>query len=167
MNCTQNTVVLQFFRDICELKKLAMRKRATVGWNSDESTLLLRTSDLWVIMRWCLKDMLLDRVLLLRHGAVASILANGGVAFFEAALPLAERLATASDRCSKAGPRFVNWSKRRWSLWLEESIEHKSHYDANFVVNGDTSGCRYFRGAANEDNVGTMTPFGFPCRAKQ
>ena len=61
----------------------------------------------------------LGPVLLLRHDAVTRILANG-----KAALLLVERLATASDRCSKTGP----WASTRHSpiviglhnyIWLE------------------------------------------------
>ena len=43
---------------------------------------------------------------LLRHDAVARISANWSAAF-EAALPLAEGIATAPDYCSKTGPRVA------------------------------------------------------------
>ena len=46
-------------------------------------------------------------VLLLRHDAVAGIVANGNAAFMKAALPLAGILATASDRCRKTGPSLT------------------------------------------------------------
>ena len=43
-------------------------------------------------------------VLLLRHGAVARVLANGNAVFSESCAAIGWKVATASDRCSKTGP---------------------------------------------------------------
>ena len=58
------------------------------------------------------KNTLLNPVLLLRHDAVARILANGSAAFFESCIAIGWKLATASDRCSKTGS---------WPLWVESN----------------------------------------------
>ena len=70
-------------------------------------------------------------VLLLRHDAVARILASGSAAFFKAVLPLAGILATASDRSCKTRPwiRFkkhkniftfsYHFSRYNWGTYLK------------------------------------------------
>ena len=74
----------------------------------------------------CPHDNLAGHVLLLRHDAVARILANGSAAFFfKAALPLAEKIAAASDRCSETGPNCAASDEKvgiMTTLWLQWTV---------------------------------------------